>query len=155
MKDKLEKIRVLNKKQRHINDYFMLEYSKICMIDFTSWYFILKHFKLEQFNIISFFSLSKVTPMSSTYLDYVKYRYKSNKFSKVRLILPNFRKSGHLQLAKFFFQWCPLIGERTVVSIHLISCGTHVSAWHMYRTGGDLILFFTFILSFKNDVTNE
>ena len=29
MKDKLEKIRVLNKKQRHINDYFMLEYSKI------------------------------------------------------------------------------------------------------------------------------
>ena len=55
MKDKLEKIRVLNKKQRHVNDCFMLEYSKICMIDFTSWYFILKHFKLEQFNIISFF----------------------------------------------------------------------------------------------------
>ena len=25
MKDKLEKIRVLNKKQSHINDYFMLE----------------------------------------------------------------------------------------------------------------------------------
>ena len=25
MKDKLEKIRVLNKKQNHINDYFMLE----------------------------------------------------------------------------------------------------------------------------------
>ena len=27
MKDKLEKIRVLNKKQSHINDCFMLEYS--------------------------------------------------------------------------------------------------------------------------------
>ena len=25
------------------------------MIDFTSWYFVLKHFKLKQFNIISFF----------------------------------------------------------------------------------------------------
>ena len=62
MKDKLEKIRVLNKKQRHVNDYFMLEYSKICMIDFTSWYFILKHFKLEQFNIISFFFFVESDP---------------------------------------------------------------------------------------------
>ena len=29
MKDKLEKIRVLNKKKRRINDYFMLEYVRI------------------------------------------------------------------------------------------------------------------------------
>ena len=133
MKDKLEKIRVLNKKQRHINDYLMLEYSKICMIDFTNWYFILKHFKLEQFNIISFFSLSKVTPMSSTYLDYLKYRYKSNKFSKVRLILPNFRKSGHLQLAKKFF---PMVSANwrencSIYSSHIVRDAcisvTHVS----------------------------
>ena len=25
------------------------------MIEFTSWYFVLKYFKLQQFNIISFF----------------------------------------------------------------------------------------------------
>ena len=40
MKDKLEKLRVLNKKQSHINDYFMLELKnynfKRCMIDFAS-----------------------------------------------------------------------------------------------------------------------
>ena len=47
------------------------------MIYFTSLYSVLKHFKLQQFNIISF--LSKVTPMSSTYIDYLKYRYKSSK----------------------------------------------------------------------------
>ena len=65
---------------------------------FSSWYFVLKHFKLHQFNIISFFLffLSKVTPMSSNYFDYLNYRYKSDKYSKIRLILPNFQKSGHL-----------------------------------------------------------
>ena len=51
------------------------------MIDSTSLYSILKHFKLQQFNIISF--LSKVTPMSSIYIDYLKYRYKSSKLYHV------------------------------------------------------------------------
>ena len=30
-------------------------YSKVCMKDFISWYFVLKHVELQQFNIISFF----------------------------------------------------------------------------------------------------
>ena len=38
--------------------------------------------------------------MSSTYLDYLEYRYKSNEFSKMRLMLPNFCKTGRLQLAE-------------------------------------------------------
>ena len=29
-------------------------------------------------------------------LEYLKYRYKGNKFSKIRLIFTKFRKSGHL-----------------------------------------------------------
>ena len=32
-----------------------LWYNKVCMIDFTGWYFILKHFNFQEFNIISFF----------------------------------------------------------------------------------------------------
>ena len=92
--------------------------------------------------------------MSSTYLDYLKYRYKSNKFLKIRLILPNFRKKNTPLIGgkNFLYQWCPLIGERIVVSIdllyragHMYQRGTcisvsHVSAWHMYLTGCDLIL---------------
>ena len=53
IKDKLETIRVLNKRQSDINDYFMLE--KSLYDRFTSSYFVLKHFKLHHFNIISFF----------------------------------------------------------------------------------------------------
>ena len=33
----------------------ILYLNKVCMIDFTSWFFVLKYFKLQQFNIISFF----------------------------------------------------------------------------------------------------
>ena len=65
------------------------------MIDFTGWYFILKHFKLQQFYIISFFLFFDQSDptMSSTYLDYLKYRYNSNKFSKIRQdFLPTFEK---------------------------------------------------------------
>ena len=74
------------------------------MIDFTSWYFVLKHFKLQQFNTISvFLFFIQSDPMSSTYLDYLKYRYKGNKLSKIMLVLPNFPKSEHLFLADKFF----------------------------------------------------
>ena len=75
MKDKLQKIRLWTKKQSHIDVYFMLEESFYDR--FINWYFVFQQFKLQQFNI-SFFSLSKVTPMSCTCLDYLKYRYKSN-----------------------------------------------------------------------------
>ena len=75
MKFKLDKIRVLNKSKTI--SVIILCYNQVYMINFTSLYSVLKHFKLQQFNIISF--LSKVTPMSSTYIDYLKYRYKSSK----------------------------------------------------------------------------
>ena len=66
------------------------------MMDFTSWYLVLKHFKLQQFNIVFFFLFFvQSDPDVSTYLDYLKYRYKSNKFWKIRLILSNFPKGGH------------------------------------------------------------
>ena len=83
------------------------------MIDFTSSYFLLKQsyflFKLQQFNMISFF------PSFSFYLDYLKYRYKSNECSKIRLILPKWTLliSGQLFLKQ---QW-PLIGDITVSTI--------------------------------------
>ena len=57
--------------------------------------FFLKQFKLQQFNIISFF-LFFFQSNPNVYLDYLEYSYKSNKFSKIRLILSNFPKSGHL-----------------------------------------------------------
>ena len=74
----------------------------------------------------AFFSLSKMTPMFSTYIDYLKYRYKkSNKFSKMRLIFTNFRK-----------KWTPLIslvdnffcanGVHPLVSIHLLFRAGHM-----------------------------
>ena len=72
---KFYKIRVLNKSKTI--SVIILCYNQVYMINFTSLYSVLKHFKLQQFNIISF--LSKVTPMSSTYIDYLKYRYKSSK----------------------------------------------------------------------------
>ena len=119
------------------------------MIDFTSWYSILNHFKLQQFNIISFFSLSKVTLMSSTYIDYLKYRYKSNTFSKIRLILTNFWKSGHLF---FLHQRCPPIS----VYSSRISCGTYVSISVTHVSNRlRFNTFFTFILSFEDGISNE
>ena len=72
---KFYKIRVLTKSKTI--SVIVLCYNQVCMINFTSLHSVLKHFKLQQFNIISF--LSKVTPMSSTYIDYLKYRYKSSK----------------------------------------------------------------------------
>ena len=52
MKFKLKKIRLLNKKE----PYQWLHYIRIyTILDFTSWYSVLKHFKLQQVNIISFF----------------------------------------------------------------------------------------------------
>ena len=63
--DKLEKIRVLNKKQSHINDYSSFYDRFYWLIFNTSGWSNLTSF-------LSFFSLSKVTPMSSTYLDYLK-----------------------------------------------------------------------------------
>ena len=108
----------------------------------------------------AFFSLSKMTPMSSTYIDYLKYRYKkSNKFSKIRLIFTNFRKkwTALISLVDNFFlrQRCP----PTSIYSSLISCGTHVLAWHMYLTGRDLILFLLSYFLFKmasvmNDFTS-
>ena len=71
-----------------------------CVFTVSNFFSQLKHFNLQQFSIISFFLsffvLSKVTLIPSTYLDYLKYRYESNDFSKKGLILPNFSKSGHL-----------------------------------------------------------
>ena len=77
--------------------------------------------------------------MSSTCLDYLRYRYKSNEFSKIRLILPNFWKSGHLLLADNFFVPMVFANWRENYSIcsSLISCRTHVSALDMYLTGWD------------------
>ena len=75
MKFKFYKVRVLNKSKTI--SVIILCYNQVCMINFTSLHSVLKHFKLQQFNIISF--LSKVIPMSSTYIDYLKYRYKSSK----------------------------------------------------------------------------
>ena len=93
------------------------------MIDFTCWYFLLKDCsKCTSFSnltsFLSFFYLCNVTPMSSTYLDYLKDRYKSDKLLKITLILP------------ILYQWCPLIWEKTVVSIHLL-----YHAGHMYQRG--------------------
>ena len=87
-------------------------------------------------SFLSFCSFSNLTPMSSTYLDYLKYRYKSNKFSKMRPIFTNFRKSGHLQLVDTFFlhQRCPLI------SIYLSLSVAHVSN----RLRFDLLSYFLF-----------
>ena len=70
--------------------------------------------------------------MSSTYLKYLKYRYKSNKFSKIRLIMPKFWNSRRLKLAYkiIWHRRCLLIGKRTVVSIHLL-----FSTRHMYQRG--------------------
>ena len=116
---------------------------------------------MQQLNIISFFLFflqSYPSKMSCTYLDYLKYRYKSNKFSKIRLILSNFRKSGHLWLAdNFFFAPTGSANWRKNCSIYssLISCETNVSTWHMYWTGWDLIFLFTFILSFENGISKK
>ena len=101
-------------------------------------------------SFLSFFSLSKVTTMCSTYLEYLKYRYESKKFSKIRLILANFLKSGHLWLAdNFLHQWCALIVETTVVSFHLLYCAGHmylrgkciqqVDIWYFFSLSGFLL----------------
>ena len=33
----------------------ILCYNQVFMIDFTTWYFVFKHFKLQEFNTIAFF----------------------------------------------------------------------------------------------------
>ena len=64
---------------------------------YDRFYWLIFHFKTLQVAAILhhfflFFDQSDPT-MSSTYLDYLKYRYKSNKFSKIRQdFLPTFEK---------------------------------------------------------------
>ena len=80
MKGKLEKIRVLNKKQSHINDYFVrIKFVwKILLADIS----FFKHFKLQQFNIsLSFFVQSDLDVFQLPWIPHIEYRYKSNKFS--------------------------------------------------------------------------
>ena len=95
------------------------------MIDFTSWFSILKHFK---FQLLSFFSFPKVTPMCSTYIGYLKYRYQIKSEKWTPLI------SGHIF---FLHQRCPPIS----IYSSLIPCGTHVSAWHIYEASWEWVLF--------------
>ena len=72
--------------------------------------------------------------MPATYLDCLKYRYKSNKFLKIRLILTNFCKSGHI------FLFCKN-GVHLFISYFVRAWRDHVSPWHKYLRGWDLILF--------------
>ena len=52
------------------------------MKDFTGWYFVFKHFKLQQFNIsLSFFVQSDLDVFQLPWIPHIEYRYKSNKFS--------------------------------------------------------------------------
>ena len=66
--------------------------------------------------------------MCSTYIDYLKYRYQSKSEKWTPLI------SGHIF---FFHQRCPPIS----IYSSLISCGTHVSAWHIYVASWEWVLF--------------
>ena len=100
-----------------------------------------------------------MTPISSTYLDYLN--------MVIGVIFEN--ESNIIQLLKkwtplisgqiYLHQQCPLIGERPVVYSSLISCGTHVSAWHITCISVSNRLrfatFFTLILSFENGIGNE
>ena len=82
---------------------------KVCVIDFTSWYFVLKHFKLQQFNIISFFLFFvQSDPMSDIGIKEI-FKNKAN-------IAQLSKKRKPLISRDFFFflhQRCSLIGERT------------------------------------------
>ena len=68
MKGKLEKIRVLNKKQSHINDYFVrIKFVwKILLADIS----FLNTSSCSNLSFL-YLSLSKVTSMSSSYLEYL------------------------------------------------------------------------------------
>ena len=106
------------------------------MIDFTRWYFLLKHLT----SFLSFFSLYKVTPMSSTYLDYLK----SLKIFENKANLAQLSKKPSLLISgSIFFALTVSANWRDNCSIYssLISCERHVSAWPRYLTGSDLIFF--------------
>ena len=95
------------------------------MLNFTGWYFVLKHFKLQQFNIMSFhFFLSFLCPMWPWCLPLTlttsNIDIKVITFLKIGLILPNKKRTPLISGKFFFHQQCPLIGKRTVYHFLLI-----------------------------------
>ena len=78
--------------------------------------FFLKQFKLQQFNIISFF-LFFVQSNPNVYLDYLEYSYKSNKFfeNKTNIVQLSKKWTPLISGRIFLHQRYPLIGERTVI----------------------------------------
>ena len=107
------------------------------MIDFTNSNSILKHFKLQQFNIISCICPKWPRCLSLTLT--TSNGYKSNKFLKIRLIFTNFEKLDTSNKWRHFFlpQQCPPLS----IYSSLFSCRTHESTGHMHITGWDLIPF--------------